>query len=228
MYLRLVVSIILLSFFSVSVAKDVYQNDPYGYVEAFHNVYESGRWGGTSGAGSKPENAAQYLSILQKFFKDPQYNKIVDFGSGDWQLMSNIYIPNDKEYLGYDVSTVILEKTKHHSKENIKFHHTSGVRDFVQQGVKGDLIIVKDVLQHMQTEDIKIFIEEVLPNYKAALITNDYKPHPRKGINGDLKKLVGHRSLDLRQEPFNLQNTEVILKYKGPQDKMVLLYKNPN
>jgi hypothetical protein len=37
----------------------------------------------------------------------------------------------------------------------------------------GDLLLIKDVLQHLSNHSVQEFLEKVLPRYRYALITND-------------------------------------------------------
>lgn len=74
-----------------------------------------------------------------------------------------------------------------------------------------DLIICKDVLQHLPNEYIFKFLK-ILPKYKYALITNDGFKHP--SFNRDINP-GEWRSIDLRKSPFNLSAKNV---YTRPGD----------
>lgn len=201
--------------------------EPMNYVEVFSKIYHTEHWGKGkgSGDGSIPENAQIYIKFLQNYFHDPKLKKIVDLGCGDWQIMSNISIPDDKEYRGYDVAKHIITKNeKKFSKRNVKFFNVTNLKDFVHQNVNGDLLIVKDVLQHLPISEIKYFITNVLPNFKYALITNEYEVASIMH-NKDIK-LGEFRSLGMLEPPFKLMNAKVMLEYDGPGHKQILLYKS--
>lgn len=221
--------IIALSLLLVVLAVDKSRQQNKMYVSVFNRIYLTDFWQGGSGPGSDQANASQYISLLNNILKDPNYQTVVDLGCGDWEIMQHIRLPNSIAYHGYDVSTVILEQiSSKYSKSNIHFHHTNNLYDFSKNGMKGDLLIVKDVLQHLPNSDVQYFINNILPQYRWALITNamdgtEWYIEPNVDI-----PLGRVRPLLLQQEPFNLKNVEVLLEYEGPELKQVLLYTNPN
>lgn len=221
--------IIALSLFLVVLAVSKSKEQTKMYVTEFNRIYIADLWHGGSGQGSDPDNAQQYIDLLSNILQDSEHQVVVDLGCGDWQIMQEIVLPEHVQYHGYDVSTVVLEQVKgKHSKENVEFHHINSLHDFAKKNVKGDLLIVKDVLQHLPNSDIQYFLSNILPKFRRALITN------AKHVTGWVRQpnsdiLVGKfRPLLLQQQPFNLQNTEVLLEYEGPELKQVLLYSNPN
>ena len=67
---------------------------------------------------------------------------------------------------------------------------------------KADLIILKDVLQHLSNNNIKRVMSK-LKLFKYALIINDFSDRNHDCIDGE-----GH-SLNLLASPFNLRAKEV-------------------
>ncbi len=188
----------------------------------FSKIYQSNEWG-KSGPGSDPANAVPYLQILQQFFDDERFHTIVDLGSGDWRLMEKINIPSNKIYKGFDiVGTVIRDAQNKHSRDNVRFYHIHTLEEFKNE--KADLLIIKDVMHHWSNESIKYFIKNILPNFKYALITNDYETLK---VNSDIK--AGHfRPIDIEAEPFNIKNLELLTTYRSHGvNKRVYLYSNP-
>lgn len=166
------------------------------------------------------------MELLQVYFNDPKIKTVFDLGCGDWRLMSAINVPDDKIYEGFDlVKSVIKDNVRSYKKSNIRFHHIHELSDFKKE--KGDLLVVKDVMQHWPNEEIRYFINNILPNFKYALLTNDYSIPNFYDINNDI--IHGEwRLLDLEKEPFNLKNIETILDYTAHGVlKRVYLYKNP-
>jgi len=197
------------------------QNDQ----QIFSNIYKNDIWFGGSGAGSDPKYAMPYLKLLQEYFNDTRFGKIVDLGCGDWQLMKRISIPRRKSYVGYDVvQQVIDENNKKFAKPNVQFIAISGLKEI--ENIKGDLLIAKDVLAHWPNSQVQYFLAKILPNYKYALITHDVSN--RFGDKSNIEiKLGDYRPIDITSAPFNLKNTTVVLEYDSlGYNKVVLFYTN--
>ncbi len=145
------------------------KNRKNGDTYIFSQIYQNNLWGGGSGSGSNPKNARPYLKILQSFFYDKNIKKIVDLGCGDWRLMETIYIPDDKQYKGFDVVSMIIEKANlKFKKSNVEFYQINKLEDIKNE--TGDLLIVKDVMQHWSYERIGYFVNNILPNFKWAFV----------------------------------------------------------
>ncbi|HSX20388.1 MAG TPA: class I SAM-dependent methyltransferase [Gammaproteobacteria bacterium] len=227
--LLLLIVIVLFNYERLYVA--IEQNRPgvqdKHYVQVFSEIYATDEWQGGSGPGSNPQNAAPYMTLLQQYFYDPRFNVIVDLGCGDWQIMRNIQIPDGKKYLGFDVVPSVIETNERQfTKSNVGFYHITGLRAFKAKNISGDLLIVKDVMQHWPFSEIEYFIMKILPNFKYALITNQYE------INDPLHNrdmpMGPYHSLGLLGPPFNLRHATPIMEYDGPDHKQVLLYVNPS
>lgn len=194
--------------------------------EIFSHMYEKNLFkGGGSGYGSKPCHARPYLKFLQKHLTKTNIKTIADLGCGDWQLMSQIKIPTATYYTGFDIAKSVIDaNTKNYKKKNITFCHIHSLEDFQSQ--KADLLLIKDVMQHWPNKKIQFFIENILPNFKYALITNDYCT---KDVNHNVPS-GGYRPIDLEAAPFNVKGLKVLLDYSIPEHgetKRVYLYKNP-
>ncbi|EMY61973.1 class I SAM-dependent methyltransferase [Leptospira terpstrae] len=191
---------------------------------AFEKVYDEKKWGDGSGIGSWPENAGPYLKLLQESLNDPKYTTIVDLGCGDWKLMETLSIPEEKKYVGYDLVTdLIAQNTKKYSKKNVKFLVIKQLSDI--RNVSADLLIVKDVLHHWPIAHINYFLKEILPNYRYALITNDYNFF---ASNQDIA-FAEFRPINLQKEPFlPVIGLRVLFDYPSHGIiKRVYLYQNP-
>lgn len=147
--------------------------------------------------------------------------------------MKLINIHKDKIYQGIDiVSKVIEDNQTLYAKPNVQFYHINDIFSNKPENpiLKGDLLIIKDVLMHWPNNKIQYFLEKILPMFKYALITNDYmdENEDHEEINKDIK--VGQwRPLDIIALPFNLKNVKLVLKYQNRGgNKKVYLYQNPN
>lgn len=195
--------------------------------EAFNWVYRTGEWGkdekgeGTSGSGSTFENAKPYMSFLTEFLKKHEITSVVDLGCGDWQFSQHINWQGI-HYTGFDVVKSVVEKNKaKFSTASIQFAQADGMQTDLP---KADLLICKDVLQHLPLKEIQNFLPQ-LKKYKYCLITNDVDNSTLTSGNLDIP-VGAYRSLDLTKPPFNLKGTKVLTYLSGSEMKQVLLINN--
>ncbi|WP_114996789.1 methyltransferase [Helicobacter fennelliae] len=186
----------------------------------FNVVYKTNQWGNGSGSGSDENLCANYVAYLQDFFRTHHIKSVVDVGCGDWQFSKNIDF-SGIEYKGFDVASVVINSNnaKYH-KQNITFTHYNGDFNVLPSA---DLLLCKDVLQHLPNAKIKEFLT-ILPRYKFALITNDLGENPNMEILP-----TQWRTLDLSLPPFNLKCKKVF-EFDEPhrnECKITILWENP-
>ncbi len=174
----------------------------------FNDVYElkcwNDGWGSGSGSGSRADLTSGYRVFLQEFFKNYKIKSIVDVGCGDWQFSKMLDLSGIK-YIGYDVVSQVIESNKQkYENENIKFVLYKGNFDELPAA---DLLICKDVLQHLPNSYIYRFISN-LKKFKYCLIANSKNTDPAKN-NYDIAVPGDGRCLDLLREPFNLKAKKV-------------------
>ncbi len=157
----------------------------------FEKIYNDKTWAcGTilSGAGSCPIGASDYIEYLKQYSN----RNILDLGCGDLSIYNkNIFFKNH-------IAVDLVDMTKYINIDGIKFIK-SDIILFDYYNHDFDLIVMKDVLQHLSNKTVfKIF--NVLKQVKCELlITNDF--------NFDLNQdcLDGeYRSLDICKPPFNI------------------------
>jgi len=198
-------------------------------TQVFESIYETCEWGvdknfnGTSGSGSEFVNVKPYFYYLSDFLKENNIKSVVDFGCGDWQF-SQFIKWDDIKYTGFDASKTIIERNKKNFlKSNISFNHGN----FLEiDAPKADLLIIKDVLQHLSNKNINKAIER-FKSYNFVIITNDIDPVTFSSLNNDIKD-GEYRVLDLTKMPFNIK-AEKVLHYKTKNShemKQVLLITN--
>jgi len=188
-----------------------------------------------SETGSTLKQNAQYHKYLQRLLSNTTKNirSIVDVGCGDFDFMQHVDLDlnvglgagdDRRRYHGYDVSTVAIDRARTTEKrrklENKKKNgyedsssHTFTVSEPQQQYEGADLIIIKDVLQHLPLVDA-LAITNQLSKFKYALLINDVNPtltNPTLTDDTSRVPLVpgGYRSLDVQQAPFDLICEEV-------------------
>ena len=201
--------------------------------EAFEAIYLTHSWGGRShsGPGSDPEHSTSYLRFVNQWLeKHPDCRNIVELGCGDWATTSRIKFPPRHSYVGLDiVPGVIAMNRERYQSEAVRFECS----DFLcQPPPGGDLLLIKDVLQHLTNACVHDFIRNVLPRFRYAIITNDvrkYEKWRRFGIITIRRQLQepniditdgSSRPLRLDAPPFSLEPAE-------KSTYSVLLRKNP-
>jgi SAM-dependent methyltransferase len=169
----------------------------------FNRIYAEGTWGrnddgkGTSGTGSTLEITREYRAYVEDFIKKHSVKSVVDAGCGDWSFSSAIDWGN-ASYLGVDIaSDVIAAVRNRHETDKIKFQ----VGDITDELPAAELLISKDVLQHLSNELVHKFIRNNLrkDKYKWVILTND-----RGSENRDIGS-GGYRAIDLAAPPFDVR-----------------------
>ena len=172
-------------------------------TDTFNRIYAEGTWGkdvagkGTSGTGSTLEITREYRAYVEGFIKTHNVTSVVDAGCGDWSFSSAIDW-DDASYLGVDIaSDVIAAVRRKHEKGKITFQ----VGDITDELPAADLLISKEVLQHLSNELVQKFIRNNLRKgkYKWAILTND-----RGSKNSDVTS-GGYRAIDLSAAPFEVR-----------------------
>ena len=189
--------------------------------EAFEKIYQTRRWGGTSrsGPGSDPQHTVRYIRFVNNWLEEhADCQSIVELGCGDWATTRLINLSPRRSYLGLDiVPEVIAENRKKYQSASVRFECI----DFLSHvPPAGDLLLIKDVLQHLSNAGVQTFLDSVLPRFRYAIITNDvhrYEEWRRFGILTTRRELQapnidicdgGSRPLRLDAAPFRLQAAE--------------------
>lgn len=134
----------------------------------FDRIYATNQWGAGSGNGSLPVHTHGYIALLERFLTERRIESVIDMGCGDWQF-SRLVDWRAAEYRGYDVvSSVIEANTKAFGRPGVSFHGYDGDP---RKLPSADLLIVKDVLQHLSDDRIDATLAQ-LPRYRYALLTN--------------------------------------------------------
>lgn len=203
------------------------EEDPTSNAAIFAINYATGEWDqesdvkGTSGSGSSPVNAKMYIEYLRDFLKTKQITSVVDLGCGDWQI-ARLIDWSGIQYTGIDVVKSVIEKNKKEfSAKNITFIRADGI-DYTLP--RADLLICKDVLQHLPFNDIAQVLPQ-LSKFKYCILVNDVDPVTLTCENTDLPR--GHyRVLDMTLPPFSLKGRKVLTYASANETKQVLLIEN--
>jgi SAM-dependent methyltransferase len=177
-------------------------NQRLSLTTTFNRIYAEGIWGrddagkGTSGSGSTLEITRGYRAYVEDFMKKHAVKSVVDAGCGDWSFSSAMDW-GDASYLGVDIASDIVEANrKKYERNKVRFQ----VGDITEELPGADLLISKDVLQHLSNRLVQKFIENNLQKgkYKWVILTND-----RGRGNPDVSP-GGYRAIDLAAPPFEV------------------------
>jgi SAM-dependent methyltransferase len=172
-------------------------------TNTFNRIYAEGTWGtdvagtGTSGTGSTLEITREYRAFVEDFIKKHRITSVVDAGCGDWSFSSAMDWGN-ASYLGVDIASDVIAAVRNkHERGKITFQ----VGDITDDLPTADLLISKDVLQHLSNTLVQKFIRNNLRKgkYKWVILTNDRGRENRDVASG------GYRAIDLASPPFEVR-----------------------
>lgn len=135
-------------------------------LETFDDIYKFKLWGAgespSSGTGSYGRYAEEYISFVHAFIAEHSITSITDIGCGDFNIGSQL-ATQVHNYRALDISPTIIEKNRR------RFKHFSNVSFATYDACLspppfGDLITVRQVLQHLSNSEI----ERVLKNVESA------------------------------------------------------------
>lgn len=168
---------------------------PKFYNGLFDDIYKMEAWDSTF---STVESCARYMEFIEIFIRQNKIKKVLEVGTGDWGFSAEIDW-QDVVYHGIDVSRMAAYKNKRdYDSENIEFFNTD---IFGLPNLDYDLVIIKDVLQHLNNAEIELMLNELLytAKIKHFIITNDQVPN----VNKDLKvQGLAKRGVDITAKPF--------------------------
>ena len=174
------------------------------------DIFKIWEYGCSSGAGSDPVFAKEYIDFVSRFIREHDIRSIVDVGCGDFQVGSCIDYGSAK-LTAVDASTTWIDRhqTKYVSDDRFTFLRKD-IRSFDCSGF--DLALVKDVLQHWPSVDILEWISSSKARF--TLVTNDVGGGV---VNSDIsydpsggQRSVCVRGLDLNAEPVCVGGSHVL------------------
>jgi hypothetical protein len=178
-------------------------------------------WGGHSGVGSHTYYTIEYKSFLEKFVHMNGITSIIDIGCGDWQFSQHINY-SSVSYHGFDVVSSVIERNRTlFADKNIRF---DPMPDDLTSLPDAQLVLMKDVLQHLPDKKVMEFKAKVFDRYPLSLLTNSYEKHATLR-NVDIS--AGEfRCLDLTAPPYNFEGTYVLEFGSAVWERLrTLLYK---
>ncbi|SDE95345.1 hypothetical protein SAMN05216337_104041 [Bradyrhizobium brasilense] len=163
----------------------------------FTKLYSDNEWGYGSGVGSLPLNNIDYMKFLRTFIEANDIRSIVDFGCGDWQFSRFISWEN-VTYTGFDiVESVVAQNQSSFGRANVSFR----VFETGTELPIADLLICKDVFQHLSNRSIQRYLPAFKEKHRFLLITNDDWPAENL-LNSEIED-GEWRPIRLDREPFS-------------------------
>lgn len=156
-------------------------------VEAiFRQVYLKEVWGRGrgSGDGSTPAYCASYIAYLQELVDSGRYREVIDLGCGDCQVASAVRWKG-VSYVGADCVDVPSRRPVPHARIEICDFRAPEELERLFALHEPDLVLVKDVLQHLADDEVADFAERLSRlSWKTLLVTNDWRYMRSPARNG--------------------------------------------
>ena len=181
--------------------------------DAFSRIYSRDAWGlGTEEyvadkPGWEPDSSRRKRleDLIGTLMELNDVRSVAEFGCGYLSFPKSLF--GGVHYTGYDVvPEIIADNRSKHSDANMSF-------ELLRDGLlmpPADMLISKDVLQHLPTVDVQYYLSVFRTNFRFMLIGNDCLPDDN--LNGDTKR-GGYRTLRLERPPFNYPNV-VLQRWK--------------
>ena len=195
--------------------------------DIFTSYYKRNTWKGSESAsdpGSDYEQTKFLVPELNIMLKYLNIKSMLDLPCGDFNWMKNVDL-SKISYHGADIVDEMIKKnnTKYGS-ENISFSVIDLVNDKLP---KVDLVMVRDCLVHLPTEDVIKAIKNIQSSGSKYLLTTNFTWNHQNN-NKDIS--VGEwRRLNLVQSPYNFKYPDRIIVegniQSNDRDKTMSLWK---
>jgi Methyltransferase domain len=197
----------------------------------FSEIYKNNEWGGEagtlySGSGSRGEVVDDYVSFVLNFIQIHSPAEVIDLGCGDFYVGAKI-VGACAHYVGIDVvPELIAQHQERYATDQISF----ACLDVTTDGLpRGDICLIRQVFQHLSNRQITevlskcrqyqyVLVTEHCPSRDELIAPKNLDKAPGSGTRLDFGSTV-----DLREAPFNLPASEVLVNPAaqppdGPQD----------
>jgi tetratricopeptide (TPR) repeat protein len=183
----------------------------------FEYVYNSGFWGKfgnpadpyMSGTGTRNQaHYEKYVAAVGEFLAGQSEKlRAVDVGCGDFFIGSKIR-EFCSDYVACDVVEGLIAYNRSKFKDlGVDFRVLDAVTDPLPDG---DIVFIREVLQHLSNSDILGIISKLNDTYKYAVITeslpsqDDFVPNLDKVTSDKIRVNVNGSGVVLTKAPFNL------------------------
>jgi hypothetical protein len=183
----------------------------------FENIYKNKIWGGAagsltdqfySGSGSRDDAIVNtYVNAVSEFLASFDVKPdVVDLGCGDFNVGKQLrHLCNG--YIACDVVDSLVEFNKvSFDNLNVDFRCVNLSIDVIP---KGDVVFIRQVLQHLSNEHILPIISKLVENFKYLILTehlpinHNFPPNVNISTGGNIR-LNLNSGVVLTAPPFNL------------------------
>lgn len=183
------------------VFSDIYRKKMWGRSDADSTAY-------CSGPGSHdPAIVSPYVDAVQKFLSSLAVKPdVVDLGCGDFAVGSQLR-SYCRAYIACDIVPELIESNrKRFAQMDVDFR----LIDLSQNELpKGDVVFVRQVLQHLSNDMICMAVPKIAQNYQYLVLTehlpvdSNFIPNLDKQVGSDLR-LSKNSGVVLTESPFLL------------------------
>jgi len=159
-----------------------------------------------SGIGSRDERIIKpYIKKIENLIQKKNYI-ILDLGTGDFNI-SNKFYKYAKFFYAVDIVKSLIERNKRKFKEkNLKFLHLDICKDKLPNA---DVYILRQVLQHLSNNEIKLVLKKLNKKNKMIIIT-EHLPSKKFIPNLNIKRCIVTRTainsgVIIDKHPFNFK-----------------------
>lgn len=169
--------------------------------DLFTSYYRKNSWHGkesVSGPGSDYEQTKFLIPELEVLLKNLNIKTMLDIPCGDFNWMKRVDLGKIK-YHGGDIVDELINKNNHkYGNASVKFSVIDLVNDKLP---KVDLIMVRDCLVHLPTNDVMKALNNIKDSGSTYLLTTNFlweNPSSNKDI-----PVGGWRRINLEKTPYN-------------------------
>lgn len=165
-------------------------------VSVWDDIYRYNVWKGQeslSGPGSGTASTQRIRAELLDIVRRLNVKSVIDIGCGD-----GFWMPDLPGYIGMDIARepIMIARQRHPERNYM-------IANFLDTSLKADLIIIRDVIQHLPLADAVPLVHAAYERCEW-LIASTYKDGRNVDITPDLQARGWAYDNDLIGPPFNL------------------------
>lgn len=175
-----------------------------------------------SGTGSDIDRTQELIDFLPGWLRDHNVTSMVECPSGHWPTgWQRVVKWPPLEYAMLDINAAVAQDNQNFltsGKAPPNIQGSARVHDFLKDPLpKADVLLTRHVLHHMPVKFIQRYLDLQVrvcpPRFKYVIIVEPYSELPDlHKPNHETGNLVGWRTLNMSQPPFNLP-TKILFKH---------------